>query len=225
MKDALSIIPEFFFDICGIFIPGLALLSALCWMGFIPLAMLPDDTYKAIGVVLASYLVGHLLFSFSQRSVAWLADIIHIEPRKTLQDSKYPLGKLLTSRIEAKWCLEPNCLPQEVIYELCRNYVHVRDNERSSFLRKEQTYGELSRSMVTVSLLCAVLVWFSSRPEGARLLPFIVLLVSAVGFFLRYLRARHIDAELVYTNLIVLLQEEEETNLRRGGGEIAVKAA
>lgn len=225
MKDALSIVPEFFFDICGIFIPGLALLSALCWMGFIPLAVLPDDTYKAIGVVLASYLVGHLLFSFSQRSVAWVANKAHVEPRRDLLDSRDALGQILKSRVEAKWCLAPGCLSQEMIYELCRNYVHVRDNERSAFLRKEQTYGELSRSMVTVALLCAILVWFSARPQEARTLAFIVFLVSGTGFYLRYLRARHIDAELVYTNFIVLLQEEDERKQQRGSEVNVVKAA
>src|SRR5688572_5925393 len=109
MKDALAIIPEFFFDVCGIFVPGLTLLSAVYWMGLIPLAILPYDNYKAVGVILVSYLAGHLVFSFSQKFVAWFADR-KIRPREEFLESSCGFGEMLRAKIAGKWCESQKCI-------------------------------------------------------------------------------------------------------------------
>lgn len=227
MKDMLSMIAEFFFDVFGIFVPGLALLAAIYWMGFVPIIKMPTNGYEAVLFILACYLLGHALFALSQVIVPWLADRTIKDPKKTWLDDKSPMGPQLRDHLRAqvisKWCLAPDCLPDHVAYELCRNYIHIQHSERASFLRKEQTYGELSRSMVVVSTICLVAVGFAPTATGTRMSVAALLITNLVLFYLRYLKARQIDACFVYTNFIVLLEEEGKQKEQEKG--IEAKAA
>lgn len=233
-RSTLSVIPEGFYDLLGILFPGISLNALLAGLKM-PLfsAKIPGNIFELLSFLLVSYILGHLLYSASTillpRLAGWLTQDPRLQMLHPKQDDGYPLAELfaitgnagneLTRRIRQKWKL-PSSFPTTVaLYELCRNYVHVKDKERANFIRKEMAYGELARSLVLVCFIGLSLVWFSPLRRERITLYAVLLFGSMLVFFWRYLHAREINAALVYFNFLVLRGEEVEREGQDAGSK------
>jgi hypothetical protein len=171
--------------------------------------------------------MGHGLYAASNFAVPLVFNRFTVSPRITMlgldehgnsAPSKFFRVKsdsesvsLLLRHIKEKWNIPGQALDPTLYYELCRNYVHVKDSRRGTFIRKEQAYGELARSMTFGAFLWTGLIWLCQVDILDRVcyagVAFLVILV----FGWRYSHSRHIDGVFVYSNFIVLRQEELET--------------
>jgi hypothetical protein len=82
MKDFFSIIPEFFFDIIGMFIPGATLILALSWMDIQIDLNHYLQKHEGFVILLICYLAGHMLYGLSTFIVASVINWIGHKPRE-----------------------------------------------------------------------------------------------------------------------------------------------
>lgn len=221
MKDTLSLIPELFFDIIGIFIPGALLYLGLDFMGLEFGIRSLNGIASTVIIILIIYVTGHFLYAISTITIAKLANRVEYSRKEewldlgVKSDISPDSKQLLLQKISEKWKIPlENGIDKKAAYEFCRNYIHVRNNERASFIRKEQAYGELARSMPVVSIVWTMYLWISS-PESmiTNLLITSFFMLVFIFFFWRYLQARRIDAMFVYFGFLVL--EEQETQSKQ----------
>ena len=219
MKETLSLIPELFFDIIGIFIPGAILYIGLYIMGFRYQVQNINDFILTVSIILIIYISGHFLYAISTITIAKSADHIQYSRKKEWLDLDVnseitkEIKKLLIQKIGQKWNMPiENGIDQKAAYEFCRNYIHTRNIERASFIRKEQAYGELARSMPIVSIVWLLYFWISSTNSLLiNLAISSIIIMIFVFFFWRYLQARKIDAMFVYFNFLVLEEQENKS--------------
>ncbi len=206
-----AVVPEAFYDLLAVFVPGLALAAGAISLGLTP----PDkvgssDLTGGLLFVLLSYLAGHLLYGASTLIVASATSAIYPSPRRFYLsgdvgprwrrlghfEPKFSAGfrDRLRAAIEQEFDLSPDCLDAQLYYELCRTHLVSMAPSLSRFVRKEQAYGELSRSLALVGLIVAAIAvvrdhdWYWAA-SGA--------LVAALSWY-RYAYAREIDAQFVY---------------------------
>ena len=221
---ALSSIPELFYDLIAIVLPGYAVLIFLYFFVDDRIAIeTPGGWVQGLGHIFIAYLVGHLLYSLSIETVAVAANRFYGSPRvselletqsagsnhrRNLEPSFSPSFRdLLRKEITLKWGLAEADIDAQMFYELCRHYVAMRAPDRARVIRKEQAYGELSRSLVLVGLITGILsIFFALTPVIPTALSCL-----AAGFIAwrRYLQARKIDAFFVYLVFHIVRKSEE----------------
>lgn len=217
MKDVFSVIPEFFFDVIGIFIPGATLILALSWMDirieFSPLL----QKYEGFVILLICYLAGHILYGLSTFIIANLINWFGHKPKENWFNlnhnvkgvSKEVREELISEIRECSGEKGEISKNKKYYYEFCRNYLNKYAPERAGFVRKQQAYGELSRSMIVIALICFV-ISLSPVVSGEKSVIMIPLAVFSIIFFgWRYIQARSIDALFIYTNFLVLRKSEK----------------
>ncbi len=173
MKEFFAVIPDLFFDVIGIFVPGAALLFGIACMGYTVPIRQPTTGFELLYVLIVCYLVGHLLYAASSRIVARVASQVQPNPKRMwllcqrnadqaeseaikgppICPEHYVVNenfrRTLVEEIHEEWSISPKrTLDTKSSYELLRSYLHIHDHERGAYLRKEQAYGELARSMV-----------------------------------------------------------------------------
>jgi hypothetical protein len=220
MKDVFSVIPEFFFDIIGMFIPGVTLILAFTWMDMQIDLNLYLQKYEVFVILLISYLTGHILYGLSTFIVANVINWFGHKPKENWLDINHEVrgvSKEVREELihEIKKCSGEESVVsknEKYYYEFCRNYLHTHSPERAGFVRKQQAYGELARSMVVVALICILvsLLPLVSNDKSIIMIPLSVF--SIIFFGWRYIQARSIDALFVYTNFLVLRKSEKASN-------------
>jgi len=216
----LGLIPEAFYDLLAILVPGLVVLCFAYYGPKNPWLPVPATLGEGAVHILAAYLVGHMLSVASIQVVARLANRLHGSPRAMLIEAngRQPIlpgarpfrpvlndafRHLLRKRMTNLWKLPDDALDGQLCYELCRTYVAARHAERTRFIRKEQAYGELFRSLTLVGVLLVPASIFASCGWIALLG-----VAMAAGSWIRYLSARFTEATLMYLAFFALTGTE-----------------
>lgn len=241
MDKALDSLPELFYDLLAIFIPGF-----YCYYCF-SLIYGQENLNNIVGVPLINetiaglimvYLLGFVVYFLSSYIIAKFFKVLFGDPKFTLLGSelgkrqnflnKHFLEEQSSIMVEhyrtnvergirfvlknSEYILKDNLDPA---YELCRNYVMERGT-RSTTIRKEQAYGEMSRGIVLVSLISLIVLFIITGPLGIVVNNYWFVLglfiFSFVTFSYRYGQARHINPIFIYSTFIssVELNNEKE---------------
>lgn len=235
MDRALDSLPELFYDLIAIFIPGF-----YCYYCFS--LMYSQETlsnvigFSAINETLAGliviYLLGFIVYFFSSYFIARIFNFILGDPRFLLLGekpnkryelvNKYFLSEkskdiadYYKTNVEKRIRLLMNDKTFTVknnldpAYEFCRNYVMEKRN-RSTTIRKEQAYGEMSRGIVLVSLvsiiwLLIITIFFGTIITNFWYI-FFLYIFSFVTFSFRYGQAKHINPIFIYSTFISVVE-------------------
>jgi hypothetical protein len=239
MDKTLDKLPELVYDLLSIFIPGLSCYCAFnlifsdSKLARIPDVMLTEKTFIEIGFI---YILGHVVNSCGNFFVPKVFGRIFGHPMKLLLMSNpkrihqtangfFLMGlpsknDFFIDNIEAKiqkitnspnYKLDEKNIP--LAYEICRNYVMENSSKRGLFLSKEQAYGEMSRSMIFISLLIFFISIFR-QIFYTRIAyfweVFIIALIFLFSFTYRYLQSRYILPYYVYLTTCLLNKKEEK---------------
>ena len=226
MNTFSSTIPELFYDLIGIFIPGGYLFGSIyvaLQLREITVGVDFGATGNTFGILLAMYVLGHVVYSLGSITTAKLFAFLLGQPSGFLLSSTPPrrghaflhkmlfigtpidnsfLRKSVTQSIQ-RVCTLSNSTDivskdPYLAYEIARNYIMEHSRNRAAFIRKEQAYGEMARGIVTSSVICIVLIGLL-RPSF-WVWQLATHSVACVGFTFRYAQARFISPYYIYLN-------------------------
>lgn len=241
MDKALDSLPELFYDLIAIFIPGF-----YCYYCF-SLMYGQETLTNAIGItsinetitsLVIIYLVGFILYFFSSYFIARIFNFFFGDPkfillgaklnkrhqflnRYFLSENSYDTVNFYKSNIELRirhltdnesFELKDNLDPA---FEICRNYV-MGKLFRSTTIRKEQAYGEMSRAIVLVSLVSIVWLLIITTFYGIVVTNFNYIMIfyvfSFITFSFRYGQAKHINSVFIYSSFISAVELKNKSN-------------
>lgn len=231
--ESASAIPELFYDLLSILMPGLYLLIAIYFAKKEIVESLTNAgiIHPTLTVIVVAYLLGFLLYSVSSFFVAKRFTTLLGNPSQLLllgdpsekyykRNQQYFMGVPATSkhlregvedgvrqlRGQSFRITEENI---NEVFEYCRNYVMERSARRAISIRKEQAYGEMCRSMVVISftllLLLPIFKWWIGVPEKWFWWQLGVHAIFLVSFTYRYGQARLIAPYLIYATFTVMM--------------------
>lgn len=244
MDKALDSLPELFYDVLAIFIPGF-----YCYFCF-SLIYEKENLSKVVAIPLINetidalimvYLLGFVVYFLSSYIIARIFRFLFGDPRFILLGSipnkrqeflnKYFLEEHSVSTIEhykknveirirfilkdANYEVLKNLDPA---FELCRNYV-MEKGTRSISIRKEQAYGEMSRGIVLISLISLIILFIYTGYYGNIVnnywFVFGLFSFSLITFSFRYGQARHINPIFIYNTFISAVELNSNPNEKK----------
>jgi hypothetical protein len=209
-NDFLSSVPEFFYDLLGLFLPGivtieLALVSPLFSQSELAQRLNGLQTFERILFILTcGYIVGQLLAGVSDLLVRKPVWLLFGEPAEALLGKRNALLnsrprafeesflKTLESELEA---ISPGSLAshqRHSLLDICEQYIRQKDQVLGMLCQKRHAVLVMCRNMTLATFLMLPLYW--SFGNLARFL----IVLCGVFLFVRwnYLRTRR--AELLY---------------------------
>jgi hypothetical protein len=209
-NDFLSSVPEFFYDVLGLFLPGIVTIELVFFSPLFAqtelaqrLSALPSFE-KILLILSCGYIVGQLLAGVSDVLVRKPVWFLFGEPAEALLGKRNALLnprpkafeesflKTLESELEA---ISPGSLAsrqRHSLLDICEQYIRQKDQVLGMLCQKRHAILVMCRNMTLAIFLMLPLYW--SFGNLARIL----IVVSGVFLFIRwnYLRTRR--AELLY---------------------------
>lgn len=180
-------LPELFYDLIGIFIPGFYLyfsLSLIYSQETLTIIQRFSFVNEYISTILLVYIAGHLVYTFSTIFIAKVFNILGGNPTYLLLGEPYLKRQETFNRVFLREVIDSNnpyyietiqnAIRQQtgnkyfmikdfpnrdIAYEYCRNFVMEKTTNRSANIRKEQAYGEMARGIIFVNLLSLLLLF------------------------------------------------------------------
>lgn len=246
MEKITNSIPELFYDLIGIFIPGLYLyFSFLLIYDQKAISQLLNKSFlnEAVFTILLIYISGHIVYTFSSYAVAKSFNRFGGNPITTLlgspkseknkkfdriifigvaDDKDGYFKRNVEKGIRALTNDNTFSLTKEdgsanidnilIAFEFCRNYIMEKTISRSGTIRKEQSYGEMSRGIILVAFIG--IVWICIKQISGNyvnhfwyLLMFFVL--SFIAFTFRYVQVRRINPFFIYSTFCFLINDKQ----------------
>jgi hypothetical protein len=230
-------IPEIFYDLIGIFIPGFFLFLGIS-------VILPRENYNdfisesflnsTIVTLFLIYLSGHAIYSLSTVIIARVFRKLSGNPKFTL------LGKSLTKRqqnfnkyflmeeidhdkyfsetVERGVKLHTDITDfdikksenMDIAYEHCRNFIMENAKKNYAIVRKEQAYGEMSRGIILVCFICLfllIVLKIFTDDISSFVSKLLFFVLCIVCFSYRYGQARHVDPIFVYSTFCTFIKK------------------
>ena len=234
--QSVSTLPELFYDLLGIFVPGLYLLVATFFVHkpIVRELLAEPLIHPAVTGLILAYLFGYLLYSISSLIVAKPFSAVLGQPTHFLlpgaSTDKYlrrhrllflgvpPMADLLATRVAKgiqqlhdDFDFRISQANIDIVYELCRNYVMERSARRAIAIRKEQTYGEMSRAVVLISILALSALIIAHNVPSVVVEHFwpqlVVHFVFLVAFAFKYAQARIVGPLFIYVTFSVMVAD------------------
>jgi hypothetical protein len=233
-ETVASSIPELFYDLLSILMPGVYLLIAIYFIknGGVEDLIRSGIIYPALTGIVLAYLLGFLLYSISSLIVAkpfsWLLGqpayflLLGDLKRKHLRRHQWLFLGIPTTpehlhrgverslrqlQGDSNFKITDNNINE--VYEFCRNYVMERSARRAISIRKEQAYGEMCRAIVVISLALLLtlplLRWLAGIPKEWFWLQLVVHAIFLLAFSFRYAQARLIAPYLIYATFSIMI--------------------
>lgn len=202
-------IPEFFYDLLGLFLPGLVTIEMIVISPVtVNFGIVQNlSTFERILFLLScSYIVGQMLTIISDLFVRRPVWFLFGEPSETLLGSRKALIRPIPKVFESSF-LETLKTEMEAVatgsltssrwhsrFDLCEQYIKQRDHPLGLQIQKRHAVLVMCRNMVVALVLMLPLYW--SLGYIARF----AIVISAICLFLRwsYLRTRR--AEFLYNS-------------------------
>lgn len=235
MENTNFNIPEFFYDLIAVLLPGVFAL------GYTYL-LFPDMFNSFVGLypylnnifalLFIAYILGHISYSLSSELVVPVFSFLSGNPIKTLLGK--PIKKyqkkfnkhFLREVIEHDEYFTTNVTKGikkytgdksfdlnvgeniDVAYEFCRNFIIEKASRNYTTIRKEQAYGELSRSIILISLIAIVSLvvnCFSCNTVDYWWIKLGTTLLVLVSFTFRYGQVRHTAPIFIFSTFCTFL--------------------
>jgi hypothetical protein len=228
-------IPEFFYDLIAILIPGIFAMGYTYFL-FPEIADTLTITYpylnNVFGLLIIAYIIGHSSYSLSSEFVVPIFRFLSGNPIKTLlgkpiknyqkKFNKYFLREVIEHdayfttnvtkgviKYTGDTTFDLNVAENtDIAYEFCRNFIIEKASKNYTTIRKEQAYGELSRSIILISLIAffALLInciFFTTT--NYWWLKLLVNLLVFVSFTFRYGQVRHTAPIFIFSTFCTFL--------------------
>lgn len=228
-------IPEFFYDLIAILIPGVFAMG-YTYLLFPEIATTLTTTYPYLNNIFAflvvAYIIGHCAYSLSSEFVVPIYRFLSGNPINTL------LGKpiksyqkkfnkyFLREEIEHDVYFTTNVTKGikkytgdstfdlqkseniDIAYEFCRNFIIEKASKNYTTIRKEQAYGELSRSIILISIISIFallinLIFFTTTNFWG--IKFFANFLVFVSFTFRYGQVRHTAPIFIFSTFCTFL--------------------
>lgn len=228
-------IPEFFYDLIAVLIPGVFALG-YTYLLFPEISGTLTTIYPNLNNVAAllfiAYLIGHSAYSLSSEFIAPMFSFLSGNPIKTLLGkpiknhqknfNKHFLREVIehdtyfinnVTKGIIKYTGDTNfdlviAENMDIAYEFCRNFIIEKASKNYTTIRKEQSYGELSRSIILISIISffALLIngifYTTTNFWWTKL--FINLLIF-ISFTFRYGQVRHTAPIFIFSTFCTFL--------------------
>lgn len=233
-EGTASTIPELFYDLLSILMPGLYFLISLHFIHPDAVGRLRTDVviHPAVTVIILAYLLGYFLYSISSIIVVKPFERLLGQPAHFLLLSD-PSGKFLQRHRQlfigvpdhssylrgsvertlrhllgnSSFRIDETNI--SLVYEYARNFVMEKSARRAVSIRKEQAYGEMSRALVVISLallgLAPIFYLTEGRLEAGLAIQTAIHFAFLVTFSFRYAQARLINPYLVYVTFSIMI--------------------
>lgn len=226
-------LPELFYDIIGLFIPGFYFyfcVSLIYTNEAILKIIHLSFINETVLVLLLTYLAGHIIYSFSNYFIVKIfaffvgtQNFILLGLKQTKIQKKCNQFLLVSKiddgndyyrlNIEKKireitkdQTFNINRKNYVIAFEFCRNYIRENSPRAANVIRKEQAYGEMSRGIVFVSLVSVVILVFQNwyTPINHFINILEFYLFSLICFSYRYNQARYVVPLFIYSTFCSL---------------------
>jgi len=229
-------IPEFFYDLIAILFPGIFTLG-VGYLIFPEILVSLIETYPYLNNIFIflfiAYIIGHISYSLSSEIIAPTFNFLSGNPTKTLLGkeikkrqknfNKYFLREVIehddyfTKNVKKgieKYTDYKNFDFSkgeniDIGYEFCRNFIVEKASKNYTSIRKEQSYGELSRSIILITLLFAIGMIITQIISGSISFFWIKLginLIVLLSFVFRYGQARHTAPIFIFSTFCTFLE-------------------
>jgi hypothetical protein len=228
-------IPEFFYDLIAVLLPGIFTLGYIYFLFpeiFNVFVRLYPHLNNIFALLLISYILGQISYSLSSELIAPLFTVLSGNPIKTLlgkpiknyqkRFNKYFLREVIehdkyfvanvTKGIKKytgnkKFDLDVG-ENIDIAYEFCRNFIIEKASRNYTTIRKEQAYGELSRSIILTSLIALLSLMFngfSSKTVDHWWLKLVITILVLVSFIFRYGQVRYTAPIFIFSTFCTFL--------------------
>lgn len=228
-------IPEFFYDLIAILIPGVFAL-VYTYLLFPEIADVITVTYPYLNnvftLLVIAYIIGHSAYSLSSEFVVPIFRFLSGNPINTLlgrpikkhqkKFNKYFLHEVIEHDVYFTTNVTKGIIKYtgdktfdlkvaeniDIAYEFCRNFIIEKASKNYTTIRKEQSYGELSRSIILISIVyffaLIINVIFFTTTSYWWLKAFINLLIF-ISFTFRYGQVRHTAPIFIFSTFCTFL--------------------
>lgn len=241
MEKITDNLPEFFYDLIGLFIPGFYFyfcLSLIYDSVTVQKILQISFINETVLVLLLIYLSGHIIYSFSNYFVVKIFSfLVGVQTYILLGQEQTKIQKffnklLLVSKIKegnnyfkknierkireltADNSFELTKSNRVIAFEFCRNYLRENFPRTANIVRKEQAYGEMSRGIIFVSFVS--IVWITIQyfliPIDHFLYALLFYIFSLICFSYRYNQARYVVPLFIYSTFCSITKHNNINN-------------